>query len=277
VLRARGVTPDIIPIVWDYGIARVLPNPVSDGEMMRKTTVILRGMVAIGSMTLFMVSSSGAAHADVLCVPATAQVNKRGQLSLGSRMVVRAACLKNEVAVLDTAKLGGGQVTGTEGAAGAQGPKGDKGDIGATGPQGPKGDTGAPGLGAPSYSACHKKAESHIYNSNGSRLILPNFQLTCDAGEYAYYRKDSLDSVCSSTWSYRWDDDDQATASSLCDVLHMPTSNKLLNRVFNEIFDASETFVIGHSVEGFDRGIQILSGTISVTRTITLTCCALGD
>jgi hypothetical protein len=63
-------------------------------------------------------------HADVLCAPKTMKVNTRGQITLGSRMITRATCLKTEVAVLDTAKLA---------VVGAQGPKGDTGERGPAG------------------------------------------------------------------------------------------------------------------------------------------------
>lgn len=112
---------------------------------------LFRELAILSMLTVFVGGLPQTAVADVLCVSKTAKVNKKGQFPLGSRMVVRTACLKREVPVLDTAKLGGGSVPGAEGATGPQGPKGDKGDTGATGqqgvagPKGDKGDTGAAG------------------------------------------------------------------------------------------------------------------------------------
>lgn len=127
-----------------------LRNPDSNGEMMRRHTVLLRGLVTIVSTMLFMSTLAVVAQADVLCVPKTAKVNKKGHFPLGSKMVVRAVCAKGEVVVLDTTKLGGATGgAGSDGTTGPQGPKGDTGDTGATGSQGPKGDKGDTGATGP--------------------------------------------------------------------------------------------------------------------------------
>ena len=73
---------------------------------------LFRELAILSMLTGFILPKPAAA--DVLCVSKTAKADKKGQFPLGSRMVVRAACLKTEVPVLDTAKLGGGSY-GTSG------------------------------------------------------------------------------------------------------------------------------------------------------------------
>jgi hypothetical protein len=116
---------------------------------MRVSSLFLRTiLISVGTVTAFF-SPASSAYADVLCVPKTAKVDKRGQLPLGSRMIVRAVCTSSEVAVLDTTKLAG--AISLPGATGPVGPKGEKGDVGATGAtglqgaKGDKGDVGATG------------------------------------------------------------------------------------------------------------------------------------
>jgi hypothetical protein len=85
------------------------------------------------------------ALSEVLCVSKTTRISN-GRLPLSSQMKLRAACKKNEVAVLDTALLTGPKGdAGTGAIIGAQGPQGEKGEKGERGERGDKGDTGPAG------------------------------------------------------------------------------------------------------------------------------------
>lgn len=109
--------------------------------LLRDTVVMVAVLVAVSVAPRL-------GYADLLCVSRAARVNKRGQLPLGSQMVVRAICRKNEVAVLDTSLLSGPKgepgSAGETGVTGSQGPRGEKGERGAAGETGPQGPPGPP-------------------------------------------------------------------------------------------------------------------------------------
>lgn len=153
---------------------------------------------------------------------------------------------------------------------------------GPEGPQGPKGDKGDPGVSSPSNSTCYKKTDSHTYQSSGSnRISLSDFELRCAPGEYAYHRTESNQLSCSQDWSWRYDGDDDSSRSAECDwALYVPIVNRVENQVSSGVLlDSTGAFVVGHShsMKAGDRGVTIVSGAISATRTITLTCCTLGE
>lgn len=98
---------------------------------------LLRGLVGVVAAALAISLAPQTGSAQVLCVRKVAQV-KSGAIPLGSQVVVRNKCRKNEVTVLNIASL-----RGPQGDAGAAGPQGAQGAAGAAGSQGA---TGAPGV-----------------------------------------------------------------------------------------------------------------------------------
>jgi|GEM_PF-1442392 len=102
------------------------------------------------SLIAVLLSLSGAAYADKICLKLTVAGNKVKQ----SRLLTPSSspCPKGYSEVIDTAQFTGPQgvagLQGPQGLPGAQGPAGPQGATGARGPQGPTGGVATPVLGA---------------------------------------------------------------------------------------------------------------------------------
>jgi hypothetical protein len=215
------------------------------------------------------------AHADVLCAPKTVKV-KNGAVALASIIKVATKCPSNLVQLFDTEQLKGER--GEAGPAGAQGLQGIPGAQGEVGPQ------GDPGLPALAHSTCQKRTQ-HFVNVVTNENRSNTFSKSCAAGEFAYAAN------VEATYSYSndWTEDvgggpsgfNAGTSGTFNNMGASEnaggTGGDLLRETPN-VFDADGLFLVGYQASvGPYADFQAITGSLTFTFDVTLTCCLLGD
>ena len=239
------------------------------------------------------------AQADVLCAPKTLKV-KNGAVPLATSLKVGAKCPSNFVQVFDMQELRGDKgdagptgpqgaqgVQGTQGSAGAQGIQGLQGDQGPQGSQGPagaqgsQGDAGLPAIG---HSTCQKRQQQFmnvITNANRDNTITKS----CAAGEFAYAAKVAVVYSYSNDWSQDiGGGPDTYNAGTSGSFDNMNTSEDgggiggdLLRETPN-IYDTDGLFLVGYRANvGPFAQYGAITGSLTYTYDVTLSCCLLGD
>ena len=260
-----------------------------------KQTLVLVGLLLLSINT---------AQADILCAPKTLKV-KNGAVTLATSLRVATKCPTNFVQVIDLQDLKGdtgddGQAgtqgaqglsgtqgaTGAQGADGAQGPQGEQGDPGAQGLQGGQGPQGGPGakgdagLPAIGHSTCQKRTQQFvdvITSANRNNTI----SKSCAAGEFAYAAKVDVSYSYSNDWVQDiggGPDSYLAGQSGTFDNLNIMGEGGTILRETPNIYDSDGLFLKGYqAVFGSFSDYQSISGSLTYTYDVTLTCCLLGD
>lgn len=230
-------------------------------------------------------------NADVICAKKSQSVSKN-KFAFSSAIKVAAKCPSGYVAILDTASFKGER--GETGPSGPQGQRGETGQTGLTGSQGPIGLTGAtgaqgdPGLPALAHSTCQKRHHQFNFTINDANRQSGDLTLSCNDGEYAHFVKYESQVGCSNDWSYTYVDPDDGGTYTDCSQSYPSYWVNIINNTGSSfsayyppnITDNDEMFLVGFQREQIDYALPTFSditGSMTGTVDITLTCCLLGD
>ena len=225
--------------------------------------------------------SMNIAHADVLCAPKTLKV-KSGAVPLASSLKVATKCPANFVQVFDMQEF-----KGDKGDAATAGPQGAQGLQGAQGEQGPQGDTGPQGnsgLPAIGHSTCQKRAQQFV-NVITSANRTNTFSKSCAAGEFAYAAQVQVAYSYSNDWTedigggpYPRNAGTSGTFNNMSTFEDAGGVSGDLLRETPNVYDADGLFLVGYQASvGFFAEYQAITGILTYTFDVTLTCCLLGD